>query len=49
MLLHAAMGFPHHEILDALAVVVFVTTVLSGFNYMAMFTRRAWDAPARSS
>ena len=49
MLLHAAMGFPHHEILDALAILVFITTVISGFNYMALFTRRAWDAPVRSS
>jgi len=49
MLLYAALGFPPHEILDALAVLVFMTTVISGFNYIAVFTRRAWDAPARSS
>ena len=49
MLMHSALGFPPHEILDALAVLVLVTTVISGFNYMASFTRRAWDAPARSS
>lgn len=49
MLVHAAIGFPPQDVLDALAVLVFITTVFSGFNYMAEFTRRAWDAPARSS
>jgi cardiolipin synthase (CMP-forming) len=49
MLAHAALGFPPHEIPDALAVLVFITTVFSGLNYMAVFTRRAWDAPVSSS
>lgn len=49
MLVHAAVRFPPQDILDALAIVVLVTTVISGLNYMALFTRRAWDAPARSS
>jgi cardiolipin synthase (CMP-forming) len=49
MLLHAGVGFPPRDILDALAILVFVTTLISGFNYMALFTRRAWDAPARLS
>lgn len=49
MLSNAALGFPPHDVVDALAVVVFVTTVFSGLTYMAMFTRRAWDAPVRSS
>jgi hypothetical protein len=38
-----------HEMLDALAILVFVTTVFSGLNYMAVFTRRAWAAPVSSS
>jgi len=49
MLFNAALNFPPHNVLDALAVLVFITTVISGVNYMAMFTRRAWDAPARTS
>jgi len=49
MLFNAALNFPPHNVLDALAIVVFITTVISGVNYMAMFTRRAWDAPARTS
>jgi cardiolipin synthase (CMP-forming) len=49
MLLHAGAGFPPVGVVDALAIIVFITTLISGFNYMALFTRRAWDAPARSS
>jgi cardiolipin synthase (CMP-forming) len=49
MLFYAAMSFPPHEILDALAVLVFITTVFSGLNYMAIFTRRAWAAPVSPS
>ena len=49
MLVNAAMGFPPHDVLDALAILVFITTVFSGLNYMAVFTRRAWDAPVSSS
>jgi cardiolipin synthase len=48
MLVHAAVQFPPQDILEALAIVVLITTVISGVNYMALFTRRAWDAPARS-
>jgi cardiolipin synthase (CMP-forming) len=48
-LIHAAMNFPPPEILDALAVVVFVTTVFSGLNYVAIFTRRAWAQPVSPS
>jgi hypothetical protein len=44
-MLNAAVGFPHHEILDVLAVITFVTIVLSGYQYAANFTRRAWSAP----
>jgi cardiolipin synthase len=49
MLVYAAMSLPPHEILDALAVLVFITTVFSGLNYMAIFTRRAWAAPVSPS
>ncbi|MFL6599812.1 MAG: CDP-alcohol phosphatidyltransferase family protein [Steroidobacteraceae bacterium] len=49
MLLNAALGFPPHEVLEALAVLVFTTTVVSGLNYMAIFTRRAWAMPVSSS
>ena len=41
----AATGFPPGEMLAALAVVTFATTVISGLHYLAAFTRRAWSAP----
>jgi cardiolipin synthase len=47
MLVNAALGFPPREVLDALALIVFVTTVFSGLNYLAIFTRRAWAQPVR--
>jgi cardiolipin synthase (CMP-forming) len=43
----AAVGFPPREILDALALITLGTIVLSGYQYMATFTRRVW--PAQSS
>ena len=46
---YAAVDFPPHEILDALAVITFVTIVLSGYQYVAIFTRRIWSAPAQPS
>jgi cardiolipin synthase len=49
MLVHAAMGFPPHEVLEALAILVFTTTVFSGLNYMTVFTRRAWATPVSPS
>ena len=49
LLLCAALDFPPREILDALAVIVFATTVFSGLSYMAIFTRRALEAPVSSS
>ena len=48
MLVNAAEGIPAHEVVDALAVLVFITTAFSGLNYMAVFTRRAWAAPVKS-
>ena len=49
VLFSAAVGFPPREILDALAVITFVTIVLSGYQYLAIFTRRVWSAPAQQS
>ena len=37
----SATGFPPRELLDALAAVVMVTILASGFDYVARFTRRA--------
>jgi cardiolipin synthase (CMP-forming) len=49
VMLVAAAGFPPHEILDALALITFVTIVLSGYHYLATFTRRVWSPPAQPS
>jgi cardiolipin synthase len=49
LLLNAGLSFPPHEVLDALAAVVFASTVISGLNYMTIFTRRAWAAPMNQS
>jgi cardiolipin synthase (CMP-forming) len=48
-MLYSAAGFPPREMLDAGALITLVTIVLSGYNYMAMFTRRAWSPPAQTS
>ncbi|HUI63184.1 MAG TPA: CDP-alcohol phosphatidyltransferase family protein [Steroidobacteraceae bacterium] len=45
VMIDAALGFPPHEVLDALALIVLVTTLVSGANYMAIFTRRVWTPP----
>jgi len=42
VMLGAATGFPPHGMRRALALIVFVTIVLSGLNYIQAFTRRAW-------
>jgi cardiolipin synthase len=49
VLVNAALSFPPREVLDALAVMVLLTTVFSGLNYLAIFTRRAWTQPASPS
>jgi hypothetical protein len=49
MLVNAAISFPPHEVLEALAILVFITTVFSGLNYMTIFTRRAWATPVSPS
>jgi len=48
VMLNAAVGFPPREILDALGLITFVTVVLSGYHYLAIFTRRVWSAAAPS-
>jgi cardiolipin synthase (CMP-forming) len=45
---HAAFNVPPQEVLAALAVVTFITTVLSGADYVYTFTRRAWSNVAPS-
>jgi len=45
MLVNAAWNLPSREVLEVLAIMVFATTVISGLNYLAIFTRRAWAAP----
>jgi cardiolipin synthase len=51
VMLKAAVEFPPAEVLAALAVITFITTVLSGWDYLFAFTRRAWEesAPRSSS
>ena len=49
VMLAAAIGFPPREVLDALGTVTFVTIILSGYTYMATFTRRAWSTTAQPS
>ena len=48
VLLNAAERLPPHEVLDAAALLTFVTTVISGLHYVLTFTRRAWTLPATS-
>jgi cardiolipin synthase len=45
----AAFGLPPEEMVAALAVITFCTTVISGAEYVSSFTRRAWHMPARSA
>ncbi|MEP7311162.1 MAG: CDP-alcohol phosphatidyltransferase family protein [Pseudomonadota bacterium] len=42
VILTSASGFPPREIIDALAVVVLITIVLSGADYVGRFARRAF-------
>ena len=45
VMLVAAVGILPREIVDALAYVMFATTLLSGGDYLYQFTKRAWDLP----
>jgi cardiolipin synthase (CMP-forming) len=49
VLMNVAVSFPPHEVLDALGIIVFVTTAFSGLNYLTIFTRRAWAQPISHS
>jgi cardiolipin synthase len=49
MMFGHATGFPPREVLDALALITLLTIVLSGYHYMATFTRRAWSPPPQPS
>jgi cardiolipin synthase len=45
-ILDAAIGIPPPEMIMALAVVTFISTVMSGADYLLAFTRRALAAPS---
>jgi cardiolipin synthase len=45
VMLIAAFGVVPQELADALAYIMFATTLLSGADYLYQFTRRAWDMP----
>ena len=49
VMMKAAFEFPPEEILAALAVITLVTTLLSGWDYIFAFTRRAWNEGAPST
>ena len=49
VMLNAAFGVPPREVLAAIALVTFLTTVLSGLHYLQIFTRRAWTQPPRTA
>jgi hypothetical protein len=49
IMVNAALLIRVHEVLDALAFIVLASTIVSGANYVAPFTRRAWASPARAA
>jgi cardiolipin synthase len=49
VLLRAAAGVPPRALVDACGVLTFASTVISGLQYVVMFTRRAWLEPLRAS
>ena len=49
VMMKAAFEFPPEEIIAALAVITLITTLLSGWDYIFAFTRRAWHEGAPSS
>jgi cardiolipin synthase len=49
VMLNAAFRIPPHEVLDALALLTLLTTVLSGLHYLQVFTRRAWTQPPHAA
>jgi len=49
VMVRGATGFPSAELLEAAAILTFCTTFISGVDYVATFTRRAWSLPASFS
>ncbi|MGC8519492.1 MAG: CDP-alcohol phosphatidyltransferase family protein [Steroidobacteraceae bacterium] len=49
VMLVAAASLPLLGELRAFALIVLLTTALSGFDYLATFTRRAWNAAQRTA
>ena len=49
VLLNATSNLPPPEVLEAAAWLTLASTVLSGLHYLATFTRRAWEQPARAA
>ena len=49
VMLNASFGVPPGEVLAAMALLTFLTTVLSGVHYLQIFTRRAWAQPPRTA
>jgi len=49
VMVNAAVGLLPQNVPDALAILTFVTTVLSGLHYIVTFTRRAWSQLVRFS
>jgi len=49
VMMNAAFEFPPEEVVEALAVITLITTLLSGWDYIFAFTRRAWHEGAPSS
>jgi cardiolipin synthase (CMP-forming) len=47
VILASASGLPPREVIDALAVVTVLTTVVSGADYVARFARRGFAATAK--
>ena len=48
-ILHAAHGLPPREVVAALALATLFSTIASGADYVARFTRRAWSLPPRGA
>ncbi len=44
-MLNAALSFPPAEVLEALAFITLLSTVISGIDYLTIFTRRALTHP----
>jgi cardiolipin synthase len=45
VMLVAAVGILPEDVVQALAYVMFITTLISGIDYLYQFTKRAWDLP----